>query len=1146
MTTKNNSNDILSNKTGELGKKISKSTKKSIYQKLKDNTYTYGSIPYEIFSKDLDLYNLVSDGVDSASENIGYLYDLITKKVYNSERVQEIIQIYINQYLKTGDVSDLVFHEDNDEDIILKISPVDDFPDIEIELYEKEKNTKNNIITIVYPLYGIETKSKTQTVKKIFENDVETYKSFYNRWNLNLARNFVNLLISKNLIFFAKYNKKPSKIPNYGVTNIYNLPFLANKISNMKNTSFNDLTTIIINQPINRPICLSKSLLITKTLKKQLDDDKYKLLINTEANISSFLSEDDVEKGLSKLKNHIVDDPYALIPNDIIISLFNNTHIKAYDSISLQQQLKNLLDDKLEPSLNRFIVNVEKIPPEISMLIDNSDIYYYFYMSARGLVPYQTQNPKAYMLLKIYLQDFGIPSNDEKNPNPMQPRFIRYVDEFINNIPFEQDLILDICTQIGLQQYHEIIDWTILKQILIKGHIKNLPFENEFLQRYEEWKLLTEHQRVLMKAVYKISFINAHIFCNFPKIQKNAEKIIKSFDGNNLKEIMEIKLKMIVPESTDRMDYFIDTLPLYLEFINRDKKFDPADEIELIETLEERGEKLVTKGEKLIKKGEQIEGKKLIKEGQELISRTANMVEEIQSFYKKCSDVELCYFFIGGLPAHKNRQNLLDIAFQYIKGEEMLLYVRPQFDDVMDKDKNKETRETLYLGLSRAPTNNKYNLSFSYVNNKSNFDFSLEEFSMMNAAYSSGETLGITNINSIIVTDGEEVKIGRLAGDIDFKRIALSKKMEENFIKVFSEMQFYFQRKINEAFDRGDFITTATDGTKEENKDFYFTNNKGVKVLHNINKDLKMRPAKIRQVDEEDNEEDDYYIIWKSIILLEKVNNIYKDIEMRLKITNQRDLDYWNQFRNYSKEVQNHILDMLVMLFDTGMYQRQWKGKRGEYPMSASQTGTEYDYYKNMKKTKEELVGDSIAFIMEKIDFLNKKFPDLDAANFFGNLICMLPDARAEAANWKNDMNIEGNNWTIALLLNKLGRGDTNSSNYVNDSINQLQKNINDLQNDINQINLTIKETKDTKTIKKSKSKITEKTDEINNINVRITTIKNNVKKSEIASEMNSNVGHCIRVGSTQMIYTGYYYLRIFDSVKKLDKFEFWKLDPIS
>ena len=45
---------------------------------------------------------------------------------------------------------------------------------------------------------------------------------------------------------------------------------------------------------------------------------------------------------------------------------------------------------------------------------------------------------------------------------------------------------------------------------------------------------------------------------------------------------------------------------------------------------------------------------------------------------------------------------------------------------------------------------------------------------------------------------------------------------------------------------------------------------------------------------------------------------------------------------------------------------------------------------------------------------------------------------------------------------------------------------------------------------------------------------------------MNSNVGHCIRVGSTQMIYTGYYYLRIFDSVKKLDKFEFWKLDPIS
>jgi len=1115
---------------------LSESQKKKIYTQLKNNKYEYGNIPQEDILNYLEIkVEEKFDPYDQGSENIIYLYDLVFEKVYNQEGVQNIIQEYIDQYLKDRKTEKLKFFEDNDVDVIVSVSSFDSFPQIEIELYEKielEKskfkiidfNERRNIITIVYPLYGMQTKSKISTVKSIYGMTVEEYRKFYSNWTIDLSNNFFNYLMNKNSFNLVKLNKNKVKIPDFGITKIYNLPLIAKRLLKFETTTWRDLENEIYFPTPSPKISMSQSFLLTKLLKEKLDKDKLKLLINTELNIDKLLSSDEIIKQSKKLKNYKVKNPFDLVPNDIIRGMFNKVGIKIDSSTDLKRQFNELIHEKLSEELNVIFEKFEQIAPEFS---DMSDNYYYFYMSSRGLVPYETLNTKAYLLLKTYLQDLGIPTDDKENPNPMNSKFIKYIDSNINNTSFETQIILDICTQIGLKDYHEIIDWTIIKQILLNGHIEDLPFDEKFLKRYDYWKSLSDQQQVLMKAVYNVPFINAQIFCNIKNIEIKAEKIIKSFDGTNLKEIMigedgYTGLEMLVPESTDYMDYFIETLPNYLYFINRPKNFDCQEEQDKIRNDSK--------------------------------SEAEKIFENFKNFFKQCSDMEICFSILGGFPGHKNRNDLLNYALLYCKGKQLLLYNRPVEIIVTDENKNEEKRKKLYIDCF-APSNNKYNLCFVYSNSKKNFDFTISEFAMLNAAFSNGENFAITANNSICITDGELIKTSKYSEEPN--KIALDKEMQENFIHIFTEMQFYFQRLINEAFDNGEFITKDKDGTDEENKDFYSINKKGKKILNNINKDLKMRPAKQKQVDAEMDEEDDYYIILNSIITLEKINNIYKDIEMRLKITNERDRGYWNKFSSFPKEVKDTICNMLVMLFDTGMRQRQWKGNRDEYPMSSSQTGSEYAFYENMKKTKEEIVGDSIVFINEKMDFLRKNYSKFEAAEFFAGLVCMTPDARNEAANFKPEMvertvNENGRSILkiteidIIYLLQQLGRGDLNSSDYINQSINQFQQSINKLQNEVSQIQLQISNSKDKTNTKKLEKQSKQKTEEILNIKKRMDTMNTNIKKSEIANEYNASTGWCIRVGSTKMIYTGYYYLRIFDSVKKLGKFEFWKLDPIS
>ncbi len=996
--------------------------------------------------------------------NLEFLYDSVTENYFEQESVKESFKSFFNEeeaIVKINE-TDEVNITISDFDYFQKVSITinQEMPSLRTNLTGKNKNIWTELITINYPLYGVKSLSKIWPIKNICSTTPNLYMNFYDLMDIGRARKMAFLIYHHNLIGYVKYNPSLTNEEKmcFGINTIINLPSLAASIQRLPVVNpisfFNYLDRYTFPntlQNVGNVIEVSASCVVIEYLSKLkkkdrgLNNDLFEFIKNTEIPLQ-YVSEfwnNCFDNLPENIKNVVLKNPQYQAPE-----CFRSLNDRIIDNAFNQLGIEVAPGSKTEQLINYYEVDPDAIDNlfGVGTIINERKAHYYdeptqqrvfpraYYLSTRGItLPMNVDFIDVYTVCVCSIQDYGVLGKSDKNANPFPPILVNYIINYIKAHDLvislnRYETISSICDFLSIQN-SQLINLDHLQLILLRGYINPLPINRVILQRHDMWRSFTPQQIQFSRAGYSDNGLNDISFSYMYNPVPEFEDLISTYTGDNLKEIMD-SLGMILPEDSDRMTYFVESLPQYLSFISRDS----GDE--------------------------------------EFIPYENVNVASIDKF----ADYEICVIILGGYTGHRNRRELLDQAIRVINGSNSFALVLPD----PDIGENEELRKEQISFDVLKPTNNKYNISFCYKTPARQCIFSVTELEFMNHDITliGHEENQDTRLEKSTILIPSCDFINKYSGKTLLGKEAVPMSLPNNmlvrFARVIAQADSYLRRHVTEGIERGEFTEINKNASKRRASarvsanPFRDQNDNFI----NISPTLELRPEIAQEIEDEADTENNLYIIFTNnnafTYLLERVN----EINRRMNCSNAAERRLIEEFEGFDKNTKNKICDALLQVFDCGMLQRQWDGKnRKNYPVTANQTGSESKY----ENKKDKIVGAKLAEISGSIDQLESSAPknakglpvqtSINPGYFFQNLPIMTPDSRTQnsAFSTRTTGQSPQATMTIRFLIDLLNSG-----------------------------------------------------------------------------------AYCIRIGSTPMVMTGFYYLRLFGGVSLIGDFNFWELDSIS
>jgi hypothetical protein len=206
------------------------------------------------------------------------------------------------------------------------------------------------------------------------------------------------------------------------------------------------------------------------------------------------------------------------------------------------------------------------------------------------------------------------------------------------------------------------------------------------------------------------------------------------------------------------------------------------------------------------------------------------------------------------------------------------------------------------------------------------------------------------------------------------------------------------------------------------------------------------------------------------------------------------------------------LIKMLIILFDCGMHQRQWNGVRGRYPMLKSETGDEH----SLSRNKEALIQLKLIELKEIKDELIES-GKLNMVLLFNNLRMQVLNRadRAESASFSTS----NNSYTVVQAQEYLDNPQVCDPNGRDrERVRQLREHVAEAER--------------------------RQAQRLDNRNFRIPVIYIIYDVLHVISQ-GAHEGHdaaCLRMGSSKMINTAFYYLKLFGEADQLGFYEYWRL----
>jgi hypothetical protein len=467
---------------------------------------------------------------------------------------------------------------------------------------------------------------------------------------------------------------------------------------------------------------------------------------------------------------------------------------------------------------------------------------------------------------------------------------------------------------------------------------------------------------------------------------------------------------------------------------------------------------------------------------------------------------------IGGYPGHMSRKELIDIAQQ--RG--------PKFLMIDNKTLEGREFEPLISTGELTPSSNVYNICYVY----DSCYFTISELTCYNT------DLKVDNVREVVDEKGAIV-----TKKVNGKDMIVYEEIAEPSL-VLQPLSFY---KNNFAFRISENIPKEVLKSFErviEASYLYFK-----RILLN-DKDMTVDEVEDYDINgdiEEDTEE--YPIIIAKHSLQYMLNRI-KEVNMRHTELDSDNKNVYMSYISYPTNIRQMILESLVILFDCGMNQRQWRiendPERKNYPYTKEQSGTELGF----DHSKDQVVGDKLIELINIIDAIGAQ--NIEAKYFVWNLLKKnleyMDGKHTESTNsiltekkriietyiteprlfWENFF--PGRRWggeEIKIINGKTYRVITNE--WVDVRILSPEE---------------LKTTVDERNLPEEKKSIITRQREVN------TTLFDVIYIIGLGESRGGDAA-CIRSASIKLITIAYFYLNLFQEKQLLGNYDWWRIEAI-
>jgi hypothetical protein len=615
--------------------------------------------------------------------------------------------------------------------------------------------------------------------------------------------------------------------------------------------------------------------------------------------------------------------------------------ITELDDIDLPEEITTLSYPRFNDTLTEILTDIGINEP----LSRPEDIHIYIkehaYISPEEIVrlyfislninPSVTNNISSlesnivFMKIISLIQDYGFPGIEEKDKNPYLDRSLIYISKLLNSNTSGIESIYDSLANL-LDIENKLLTKTVFMTILKRGFINPLPIEERLLDRYKMWKYLSEDQKDIMRIMYNDPHLNIVDFMNKNDTLIYCEDIVSRYESSSLQKLI-VELGMVVPHNYSSFEYFIKSLPLYAEIASRGEDWDIEAHL------------------------------------------------DVSSLYLMC-DIEIVEFILTGYTGHTSRAELLAHATRYLNNGEMIVLIKWNEEvDIINEDELNEptSREEIFKYMSRAPSNSPFNLRLRYyesgVSTSSMVEFTVSELNMCNQDLISQGSNDIdtrteeqklldaeTPLADTLRTFQPSVYTGR---DILINRVTqpeIKPLSSEGIVildSVLTVARSYFNDLVVYYLEKG--TLKGINGSFETKEDKDIMEDCNAKVVSETNDILNALQDRLIAFTLKNG------INYK---LEKQTAELFLSLSYPPKIVNL-------STRSITVNAKQLIIEGLIIAFDCGMIQRQWKGVRGEYPYRSNEAGNEQDF----EIKKDILVGDQLLLLGSVFEALDRDFP---------------------------------------------------------------------------------------------------------------------------------------------------------------------------
>jgi hypothetical protein len=936
-----------------------------LQRRIIDGSLVYGEIdpkiilPYLMVSQPAE--NFVkfkfskTDRTEEYAKNLSFVYNSVKKSYFDTKKFMEAAKSRLRYTIGIADEFTPLVGQGK----ILNIttSEFDGFPIFVVELFEENGE---HIVTAHTAPYGIKTENDYLLISKIYGQkrtmEKDPYSYFYDYIKLmNLEEE-----VCKQIWDYGRVNKVVFRTKTdediSSCTSIVNL----SKLVNLSEPSHN------IEIP-KSSFAKSESIKMDMSMHPEKYETLHKkqlaFILKTELNI--------LTSNISFADGNPVTGSYRFTRENPFLWMQERNIQTVFGLLDLQSP-----EDNSREALKRYIDIGGNFDIGEFRYADNINSSTLYHSTKEYKIPYPYN---ANLLLDYYASSRGykIPTDvlddqrigliysaiasmimeygvpSKKNRKPFTRRMVKIIIETAKTAPETSHHKLLDNIADLIEVNRDILNFRLFEKILTTGKTSNLDVSPVKIDRSLKWQNFTTRQFILMRNVYKNENMHGRDFTYIKTPEYSLETIICEYKHSELETLIET-LGMVAPIDVDIFDYFVETLPMYKAFIKRPHDFD---------SLKPRSE----------------------------------IKEDLEAY----CDIEIFMNIFGGNFFHTSRQDLINKSNKFLLGSPaFVMRVADSFDEPPENEppeemrkrleeqkeiSNEYDRKSLYID-TLPPSGNPFNVTFIYIDGEREYSISITELDALNRSIICDDfTVKRLPLN---VTLGDE------SGG-KYTKVIVPVTVPKNAIDMFETTleysEIYFKGLLQNVYDLCE--------------------------MKGLTEDLEIDPNISEEYLDNLEDEDDLYIInesnksFKSVLLKIKNNKISN---LASSLHEKKIVDV---FFRYNMKTRNLIVKGLFYMFDCGMMQRQWKGVRGEYPMTNEQSGSE----RNFENQKDLIVGVKLHEINDVLFQLEKK--EKSSAQFFKDLQIMTFQTGS-----KSPLICEGsdtNKRNIGKLLNDVGVGDS-------------------------------------------------------------------------------------------------------------------------